>query len=253
VRSYIDLDDVHLSFKKLNSHDFSIRRLVVEKTVSLLTGKKMKPEEAPNPDQETLKGITMHLEHGTKLGLAGRNGAGKSTLLRVMAGIYAPTSGTVKVQGRVTTLLTSGMCIDNNLTGLENIALGCSLLGIPSHLVKEKTEEIIDFSELEKSIHKPVGHYSDGMRARLGFAVATSVEPEILLIDEVIGAGDKFFIDKAMARINKLIEASSLLVLASHDESIMRRICNKVALIEEGKVVSFGAAAEVLDNYKVAA
>lgn len=247
MKPYIKLNDVHLSFKKLNSSDFSVRRFVIGKMLSGL--RKEKPADETSLEQETLKGISLDLQDGTKIGLVGRNGAGKSTLLRVMAGIYAPTSGYVEVKGRITTLLNTGLCMDGNLTGLENIKLGCALLNVPKSQFKSKVDEIIDFSELENSIHKSVGHYSDGMRARLGFSVATSIEPEILLIDEVIGTGDKFFIDKAMARINKLIEASSLLVLASHDESIMRRICNKVAIIQDGKVVAYGDTKDVLGNY----
>jgi ABC-type polysaccharide/polyol phosphate transport system ATPase subunit len=251
MNSYIRLKDVRLSFRKYRTSDFSLRRSMIEEIASVLGRRNVQRENGLEP--ETLKGVSLDLEAGTKLGLVGCNGGGKSSLLRVMGGIYQPTSGVVEVQGRVTTLLNAGFCMDNNLTGYENIRLGCALLKIPKNQLKSKIDEIIDFSELENSLHKPVEHYSEGMRSRLGFSVVTSVQPEIMLIDEAIATGDKFFIEKATDKINKMMKASSLLVLATHDEHIMRRLCNKVALIQDGKVAAIGETEEVLGNYQVAA
>jgi lipopolysaccharide transport system ATP-binding protein len=250
MNAEIKLTDVHLGFKKLHNNDYSLRRLLVSK---LLSGVKSMSGEKVSGNQTTLSGINLHLKEGTKLGLVGRNGAGKSTLLRVMAGIYVPSSGTVEVKGRITTLLNSSFCIDHSLNGLENIKLGCALLNIPKKQLKTKIEEIIDFSELQDSIYEPVSHYSDGMKARLGFSIVTSVNPDILLVDEAIGAGDKAFIEKATKRINQMIEASALLVLATHDENIMRSICNKVALIQDGKIAAFGDIDAILAQRQAAA
>jgi len=251
MKAEIKLTDVYLSFKEFKSTDFSIRSFMVKKMLSCL-GKA--PADAVDDSKlVTLNGINLHLESGTKLGLVGRNGAGKSTLLRVMSGIYTPTSGKVEVNGRVTTLLNSGFSANSDLTGLENIKLGCALLRIPSNQLKTTIEEIIDFSELEKSIMEPVSTYSDGMKARLSFSIVTSVEPDVLLMDEAIGAVDKGFIEKAMRRVNKLVEASSILVMATHDENIMRSICNKVAVIKAGKIAAYGDTAELLGDSQEAA
>jgi len=248
---YVKLEDVHLRFKDMKSTDLSLRRLAVGQLMTWFGKNKAEPAEDKMP--EVLRGINLELRDGVKLGLIGGNGTGKSTLLRVIAGIYRPTAGRVEVQGRVTTLLNSGFVLDPQLTGIENIRLGCALLKIPNNQVTSKIEEIVEFSELENSIHQHLEHFSDGMRSRLGFAIATSVQPEILLIDEAIGTGDKFFIEKATARITQLIENSSILVMASHNESIMRRICNKVALIRDGKVADLGDVDEMLGNYTEAA
>ncbi len=251
MKAEIKLTDVHLSFKEYKNTDFSIRSFLVNKMLSCLG--KAPAGEVDDSKLVTLNGINLHLESGTKLGLVGRNGAGKSTLLRVMAGIYTPTSGMVEVQGRVTTLINTGFSANSNLTGLENIKLGCALLRIPRNKLKSSIEEIIDFSGLEKSIMEPVSTYSDGMKARLSFSIVTSIEPDILLMDEAIGAADKGFIEKAMQRVNKLVEASSILVMATHDENIMRSMCNKVAVIKDGKIAAYGDTEDLLGNSQEAA
>lgn len=248
---FVRLNNVHLHFSKLRNADLSLRRAVIDKLLSFLgVGKGGQKLEASS---EVLKGINLELKAGTRLGLIGDNGAGKSTLLRVIAGIYRPTIGSVELQGRVTTLLNSGFCLDPLLTGMENIRLGCILQGVPASSMNQAIEDILEFSELSESLHKRVEFFSDGMKARLSFALATVVPPEILVVDEAIGTGDKFFIEKATNRIKALTEKDTILIMASHNEQLIRKLCNEVALIREGLVATIGPVDDMLGKYTQAA
>jgi len=196
-----------------------------------------------------IDGISLEIHKGDRVGLIGNNGAGKSTLLKVLAGIYQPSSGECIVNGSVETLFTSKLVMDKDASGYENIYLMGYSMGLGKAQIAALEQDVIDFADLGNFLYLPVRTYSAGMATRLGFAVATSVRPEILLIDEVVGAGDKDFRAKAQNRISDTISASGTLVLASHSDSIIKDFCNKVCWLDSGQVRFFGEATEGLELY----
>jgi lipopolysaccharide transport system ATP-binding protein len=197
----------------------------------------------------SLDGVSLELQPGDRLGLIGHNGAGKSTLLRVLAGIYPPTSGTVEVEGRAVPLLDINLGMDDQSTGRQNIRLRGLLLGMSDAEIRAKTQDIADFTELGDYLDLPLRTYSSGMRLRLAFAIATAVDAEILLLDEVIGVGDASFQDKAARRLEQLHARAEIVVLAIHNPDVIRKTCNKALWLERGKLRSFGDAQTVLDAY----
>jgi ABC-2 type transport system ATP-binding protein/lipopolysaccharide transport system ATP-binding protein len=196
-----------------------------------------------------LDNVTLRLEHGDRVGLLGRNGSGKTTLLRVLAGVYQPVIGKVQRQGRVASLLDISLGIDPESTGYENIMLRGLLFGLKPDELRQRTEEIAAFTELGEYLSVPVRTYSSGMMLRLCFAVCTCVHPEILLMDEWIGAGDADFIDKAERRLQDFVSKAGILVLASHNPSLLVRNCTKGILLNAGRVISCGPIQEVLRQY----
>jgi ABC-type polysaccharide/polyol phosphate transport system ATPase subunit len=170
-------------------------------------------------------------------------------LLRVMAGIYEPSRGRALVDGRISPIFDVQLGMDKEATGYENIALRGLLLGMTRSEIDASTEDIANFSELGPFLNMPLHTYSTGMALRLAFAISTSIEPEILLLDEWIGAGDKSFIEKAQVRLQKLIGQSNILVVASHQLKLVRQLCNKAVLLERGSVKDFGPAEEILKAY----
>lgn len=199
-----------------------------------------------------LDDLSFALNEGDRLGLIGHNGAGKSTLLRVMSGAYRPSSGTIRVEGVVSALLTLGMGIDLEESGYTNIFNGCLLMGLTPAQIRERIDEIADFTELGEYLRMPVRTYSSGMQVRLAFAVATSLDPDILLLDEVLGAGDAVFMIKARRRIEQLMNKASLLVLASHSNDIIRQFCNKAVLLKSGRIEEYGAVETTIAAYEKA-
>jgi len=196
-----------------------------------------------------LENISLSIQDGDRVGLIGHNGAGKSTLLRVMAGVYEPVAGSIHLNGKVSPLFNVSPGLDVDDTGYENI-LNCGLfLGMSPAEIAEKTPDIAEFTELGEYLDLPVRTYSTGMLTRLGFAIATAIDPEILLLDEGLGAGDARFADRAKQRVDRLVERSSILVLASHGDSLIRAMCNKAVLMDGGRVVAFGPVDETLDLY----
>jgi ABC-type polysaccharide/polyol phosphate transport system ATPase subunit len=196
-----------------------------------------------------LAGVSLQLTDGDRLGLIGHNGAGKSSLLKVLAGIYHPTCGQVLVDGKITSLFELILGIDPEDTGYETIITAGMLHGMKQSEIESKIPEIEQFSELGDYLSLPVRTYSMGMSTRLGFSLATVFEPEILLLDEGIGAGDARFAERASARLQELAEQSAILVLASHTDELIRTICNKAALISAGRIVKIGAVDEILSDY----
>jgi len=193
--------------------------------------------------------VDLTIEHGTRIGLVGRNGVGKSTLLRVIAGIYVPEAGKVDVTGKIASLLGGSLGIDPELSGRENIELRGLYLGLSKAEIRERVEDVIDFTELGPFIDMPFRAYSAGMRARLDFAISTAIAAEILLIDEGLGAGDASFIDKANERLEKLAERAGIVIVASHSEPLLRKTCAKAAFMEAGRVLAIGSVDEVLERY----
>ncbi|TCK42742.1 ABC-2 type transport system ATP-binding protein/lipopolysaccharide transport system ATP-binding protein [Paraburkholderia sp. BL8N3] len=196
-----------------------------------------------------LDGIDLELNEGDRVGLIGHNGAGKSTLLRLLAGIYAPTTGTIQRDGKVVPLLDISLGMDENSTGRQNIRLRGLLLGMSDSEIQAKQAEIAEFSELGDYLDLPVRTYSSGMRVRLAFAVSTAVDADILLLDEVIGVGDASFKEKANARLHELHGRAQIVLLAMHDNEVIRKMCNKVIWMERGRIRAYGATEEVVSAY----
>ena len=186
-----------------------------------------------------LKDISFSVGAGDRLGILGLNGAGKSTLLKVVAGVFKPTNGTVERQGVIAPLIELGAGFDPQYTGRENIYLYGAVLGYRHKVIDEKLQEIIDFSELKDFIDVPLKNYSSGMKARLGFAIATIVEPDILILDEVLSVGDAKFRKKSEAKLMKLIDKGITVLFVSHNTDQVRKICNKAMILEKGKVIYY--------------
>jgi ABC-2 type transport system ATP-binding protein/lipopolysaccharide transport system ATP-binding protein len=181
-----------------------------------------------------LHDISLQFREGDRIGLVGPNGAGKSTLLRTIAGIYEPARGRVRVHGRVTTLFSLNLGIEEEATGLENITLRGLAAGMTKREIERHAADIADFTELGEYLNFPILTYSTGMRARLAFAISTAIKPEILLMDEWIGAGDAGFIEKARGRLNSMVDEAGILVLASHNQNLIKRICSGIMELEAG-------------------
>ena len=196
-----------------------------------------------------LQGMNLEVHKGEVLGVIGRNGSGKSTMLRVMAGIYRPDEGTVLVRGQTSLLAGVSVGLNQNLTGRENVHLYGSILGHTKEVMDSMMEDILSFSEIGEFFEQPLRIYSSGMKARLGIAIASAIEPEILLIDEVLGVGDPQFREKSKKRILDLVRNTGTVVLVSHSFSLMTEICDRVVLVHEGKIVTVGRPEEVIKTY----
>ena len=194
--------------------------------------------------------ISFQIKHGERVGLVGRNGAGKSTLLRVLAGIYTPTSGACAVRGSISTMFSTSLGLNRDASGLENIFLAGTLLGLRKQEIEAILPEIVDFCELGEFLNLPMWSYSTGMTTRLAFAIATSINPDVLLIDEVFGAGDRAFQTKAQERIESIMKNASTLVMASHADAILRQFCTSSIWLDQGQVRSVGKTEEVLAAYQ---
>jgi ABC-2 type transport system ATP-binding protein len=194
-----------------------------------------------------LRRVTFELSHGESLAVIGPNGAGKSTLLQVLAGIMRPTEGMVDVRGQVSGLLGLGAGFDTELSGVENILLGGAFLGLEDSRVQELLPSIVEFADLGDFIDAPIKTYSSGMRARLGFAIATAVDPDILLLDEVLATGDANFRAKSKARVIELVKSAKGVVLVTHDMEWVREYCNRAMLLEKGRVVLEGDPDQVVE------
>ncbi|MBE6534941.1 MAG: ABC transporter ATP-binding protein [Ruminococcaceae bacterium] len=197
-----------------------------------------------------LQNVSFKLEKGDRLGILGLNGAGKSTLLKVIAGVYDPTSGNVKRRGKIAPLLELGAGFDMQYTGAENIYLYGSVLGYSKSFIDEKFDEIVKFSELKEFIDVPLKNYSSGMRSRLGFAIATIVAPEILILDEVLSVGDAKFRKKSEKKIMSMFDQGATVLFVSHSVSQVERLCNKAIILEKGKIIASGDVSEVADIYR---
>ncbi len=196
-----------------------------------------------------LQDISFKLEQGECLGIIGSNGAGKSTLLRVLAGISNPTRGRVSIQGRVSALLELNTGFHPEFTGRENIRINAAILGVPQDEMDARIKEIIAFSELEKFIDLPVRTYSSGMYLRLGFAVATAVDPDVFLVDEALAVGDEYFRGKCNQRMREFRGSEKTIVIVSHDLTMIRSLCDRAILLDEGRLVREGKPSEVIEAY----
>lgn len=229
----IILKNVFVEYPIYHANSMSLRN----KIVSLSTGGVIQRGTNNIISVQAINDLSLNFEDGDRVGLIGHNGAGKSTLLRTLAGIYAPSRGTILRDGKTSTILELGAGIDRELTGYENIIRMAMFMGETKENAKKIIPDIEEFSELGSFLEVPVHTYSAGMLTRLAFGVATAVSPDILLVDEVIGAGDESFQKKARARLEKIIQNSKIFVLASHSDEIIRSFCNRTLEFEHGKLI----------------
>lgn len=224
-------------------------RSIKKQFLRLGTGGKLSKSAGNLVTVKALSNLTFSLQHGDRVGIIGHNGAGKSTLLRVLSQIYEPTSGNIQINGKVSPLLDIMFGIDPESTGYENITMRGILLGLSAQEIKSKMQDIAEFTGLGDYLAVPIRTYSLGMQLRLAFAVATSILPEILILDEVVGAGDNDFFQKARQRLQSLILQSSIVVIATHTLSMIEEICNKVLVLDAGQLIYFGPVKEGLEIY----
>lgn len=197
-----------------------------------------------------IRHLDFRLDHGESLAVIGPNGAGKSTLLLALAGILEPSEGGIETHGRVSTLLTLGAGFELELSGRDNIDLVAAFLGIDHREMASLAPSIVEFADIGQFIDAPVKTYSTGMRARLGFAIATAITPDILLLDEVLGTGDQTFRARSQARIRELIDKAKAIVLVTHDLTYVTEFCNRAILLERGQIIREGGPEEVVDLYR---
>ena len=198
-----------------------------------------------------LKNVSFELEKGDRLGILGLNGAGKSTILKVIAGVYRPTEGKVTRKGVIAPLLELGAGFDMQYTARENIYLYGSVLGYKKEFIDEKFDEIIDFAELRKFVDVPLKNYSSGMKSRLGFAICTAVNPDILILDEVLSVGDAKFRKKSEKKVIDMFENNVTVLFVSHSLEQVQRICNKAMILDHGELVAFGNIDDVAKQYQL--
>lgn len=196
-----------------------------------------------------IKKISFDVKAGDRVGIIGHNGAGKSTLLKTLCRIYQPSDGRISVHGRIAPLLEIGAGFHPEFTGRENIYLNGSILGYNKHELKQIEPEVISFSEIEDFIDTPVKYYSTGMYMRLAFSLATAMQPDILVLDEVFAGGDSAFMDKAKARMHGLIDKANIMIMVSHDHLLVKSLCNRVLWLDHGKLIADGPQDEVIDRY----
>jgi len=241
------LENVNAHFPIYGAQQRSLRKALFQRA----TGGSIE-REGKNNDRVTVKALTdisLTLHDGDRVGLVGHNGAGKSTLLKLMAGIYEPVSGTIKVEGRVTPLFDAMPGLDSEDSGYENILTSGMLIGMTRRQIEAKIPEIEEFCELGEYLSLPVRTYSTGMTMRLGFALVTAMDPGVLLMDEGFGTGDLRFAERAEARMKEFVGRSRIMVLASHSDRTIRSMCNKAVMMEAGRIVASGPVNEICDRY----
>ncbi len=244
--NYIHLDDVTLRFRLYSTRTLSIKESFVNFVLRRRYGK-------PSREVTAVKNVTLHVPHGQRLGIVGDNGAGKTTLLKVISRIYTPTSGRVTRRGFLVPLLEVGIGFNYELSGLENIYLTGAIMGFSRRAMAAKAPAILEFADLADFADTPIKYYSSGMAQRLAFSVATQIDPEILLLDEIFSAGDIHWMEKARRRMQDLVDRSSILVLVSHVMELIGSYCNRVIWMHAGEIVLDGAPEEVIAAYRAAA
>lgn len=242
----IELKNVSMKFNLEIEKNNSLKTIFIK----LLSPQKRVKEKKVNNEFWALKNISLKIEKGDVIGIIGPNGAGKSTLLKLIAGVYKPTSGKIKVEGNVSPMIELGAGFDGELTARENIYLNGAILGYSREFIDEKFDEIVEFSELKDFINVPVKNFSSGMVAKLAFSVSTLVNPEILIVDEILSVGDIHFQkkseDKMMSMINN---KGTTVVYVSHSMDSIKKICNKVVWIDHGEMKAYGKTNEVCKKY----
>lgn len=236
----VEVKDVSLKFKLEQNRANSLKEFCV----------RWMKHDLKSEDFWALSGISFEVEKGDVIGIIGHNGAGKSTLLKVISGIMKPTKGSVEAHGNIVPMLELGSGFDFELSGRENIYLNGAILGYSEEFLNNKYQEIVDFSELGNFIESPLRTYSSGMLARLAFSVACVVEPEILIVDEILSVGDADFQEKSRARMMGLMAGGTTVFFVSHSLEQIREMCNKVLWLEHGEVQQFGKTKEICNLYE---
>ena len=238
-KTIIQVNDVTMSFRMNNDRILSLKEFVT----TALRGK------LEYNDFTALNHVSFNVKKGETLGLIGHNGAGKSTMLKLISGILKPTKGSISVHGNVVPMLELGSGFDMDLTGRENLFLNGALLGYSENFLKSKYDEVLAFSGLEQFIEMPIRNYSSGMLARLAFSVASMVEPEVLIVDEILSVGDADFQEKSKARMLELMGGGTTVLFVSHSLEQIREMCDRCIWLEHGQVKVIGSANEVCDAY----
>ena len=237
----INIDKVSMRFNLGIEKDSSLKQFFVD----TFSGKKKKKSE----EFWALKDVSFHIDKGEVVGLIGSNGAGKSTLLKVVSGVMKPTEGSVTVNGVISPMIELGAGFDANLTARENIYLNGSILGYSKQFINEKFDEIVEFSELKEFLDVPVKNFSSGMTAKLAFSIATIVNPEILIVDEILSVGDIKFQEKSKNKMMEMIKGGTTVLYVSHTLDSIKEICTKVVWLSHGEIVKIGKPKEVCDEY----
>ena len=196
-----------------------------------------------------LKDIDFRINKGDVVGIIGANGAGKSTLLKVVSGVYKPTTGTVEVNGKISPMIELGAGFDAELTARENIYLNGAILGYSKEFLEEKFEEIVEFSELREFLDVPIKNFSSGMVAKLAFSISTIVDPEVLIVDEILSVGDIKFQEKSKSKMMSMIEGGTTVLYVSHSIDSIKELCSKVIWLDHGEIVKMGDTKEICDEY----
>lgn len=234
------VDNVSMRFNLASERVDSLKEYLV---------RKLRGKGASFDEFWALRDISFSIDKGDSFALIGSNGSGKSTMLKIISGILKPTKGLVTVNGSIAPLIELGAGFDIDLTGRENIFLNGAVLGHSKKLMQEKYDEILDFSELGDFIDVPVKNYSSGMLARLGFSIATIVKPDILIVDEILAVGDHAFQEKCHKRMENMMSGGTTVILVSHSEADVKRICKHAAWINKSKLMYVGDAGEALNQY----
>lgn len=244
--SSISLKNVNLEYTVYEGVNRSIKSQVFNFSVGGIISKDIKG----NAKVIALKNISLEISEGERVALIGHNGAGKSTLLRMLSGAYVPQHGEMTINGKTYTLFNPSLGIDPSATGYENIVLRGLVMGFSKQQIVGSVDKIAEFSGLGDFLNMPVRTYSDGMVLRLAFAVCTSIEPDILLMDEWLMVGDQEFSVKAEKKLNKLIEHSNILIIASHDIALLKRLCTRAILMSHGEIIECGSVDQVVNRYR---
>jgi ABC-type polysaccharide/polyol phosphate transport system ATPase subunit len=237
----ISLDDVSLTFDVRQNSKITLKEFVVQCMFRRVGRERMQVR--------ALQNVSFMIDEGQRVGIIGHNGAGKSTLLRLLAGIYPPSSGERLVEGHISSLFDIALGFEGEASGWENIGFRSYLQGETPKTIKDKIQPIAEFSELGDFLKMPVRYYSAGMAVRLAFSIATAIEPEILLVDEVLSVGDMAFQDKARRRMYEMMSKAKIIVMVSHDLSSIKKLCDQVIWMEHGTVREIGPASAVIASY----
>jgi ABC-type polysaccharide/polyol phosphate transport system ATPase subunit len=241
----IDLRSVSVKFPVYNINARSFKK----RFIRLATGGSVVEDANQHIVVTALNDISLSIQHGDQIGLIGHNGAGKSTFLRLLSNIYEPTDGDMRIDGNISSMLNLMNGIEGEFTGYENIAMRGTLMGLTRAEIKAQAEEIAELTGLGDYLAMPTRTYSSGMMVRLAFAISASIKPEILLLDEIFSAGDANFMEKARAKMVSLLDHSSIVVMASHSDELIKEFCNKALLLENGQVKYFGSVDKALELY----
>ncbi len=241
----INIDNVTMRFKMGIDKGFSFKQLFI----NILDPKMRKKEKKEKKFFFALTDVNLHVEKGEVIGLIGSNGAGKSTLLKIVSGVMKPTKGKVTVNGSIAPMIELGAGFDNELTARENIYLNGAVLGYSKEFIDEKFNEIVEFSELRDFLDVPIKNYSSGMIAKLAFSIATVVDPEVLIVDEILSVGDIKFQEKSRNKMMSMINGGTTVLYVSHSLESIRELCTKVVWLEHGKIKMVGAPDEMCDAY----